>query len=164
MLLDISGLIKGNIEILPFEIVVKKESIEREDFKFYLMSPLKVDGSAYYDGGLIKVKGTISTSIKAQCSRCLETFNYELNIDYDEIFSKAHEDEDTYSYDGNTIDLSNMVIDNIILSMPIKFLCSEDCKGLCSICGKNLNTGKCNCEKGEIDPRLAVLKDLFKGD
>ncbi|QCX32236.1 DUF177 domain-containing protein [Caloramator sp. E03] len=164
MLLNISDLIKGNIEVLPFEIILNKDVLERDDFKFVLLSPLKVVGNAYYDGGLVKVKGNISATVQAQCSRCLQNFDYDCNIDFDENFTKEHENEETYYYNGSTIDLSNMVIDNIILSMPIKFLCSEDCKGLCPICGKNLNNGSCNCEKGEIDPRFAVLKDFFKGN
>ncbi|MDF2674142.1 MAG: hypothetical protein K0R09_2410, partial [Clostridiales bacterium] len=64
----------------------------------------------------------------------------------------------------NSIDLKDMVMDNIILSMPIKFLCSPECRGLCPVCGKNLNKYQCNCNKNNVDPRLAVLKDLFKGD
>lgn len=163
MLVNISSLVKGNVDTLPFEIIKDEEKIEREGLDLILSSPLKVTGSAYYDGGLLKVTGKISTTIKAQCSRCLQNFDYKIDIDFNESFSKNH-DEETYYYDGNTIDLSNMVIDNIILSIPIKFLCSESCKGLCPICGENLNLSKCNCEKGEIDPRFAVLKDFFKGN
>ncbi|WDU84060.1 YceD family protein [Caloramator sp. Dgby_cultured_2] len=62
------------------------------------------------------------------------------------------------------INLEDMIIDNIILSYPAKILCSDDCKGLCPVCGKNLNEGQCECLKDVIDPRLEALKQFFKGD
>lgn len=164
MILDISRLIRNNDEPMSFEVTFDGEYIERDDFKLILKSPLKITGSAYYDGGLVKIKGNISALAEAQCSRCLNAFDYPLNVDFDEVFSKSEDSEDMYYYYDDEIKLDDMVIDNVILSMPLKLLCSEKCKGLCPVCGKNLNTGECGCEKGEIDPRFAALKDLFKGD
>ena len=61
-----------------------------------------------------------------------------------------------------TIELDEVVISDILLSLPQKFLCSDDCRGLCPKCGKNLNLGDCGCDKREIDPRLAILKQLME--
>jgi len=58
--------------------------------------------------------------------------------------------------------LEEFLYSETIVSLPMKHLCSEDCKGICSKCGKNLNEGKCDCPDREIDPRLAVLADLLK--
>lgn len=163
MILDASRLLKRKVEVLPFNVSYEADFIEREDFELKLKSPILVSGEAYYDGEIVRMKGNIKTLIEAQCSRCLKNIDYPLEINFEEEFSKA-EHEDAYPImDNDDIDLKNMVIDNLILSIPLRLLCSENCKGLCPKCGKNLNTGSCNCEKDDVDPRLAVLKDLFKG-
>ena len=164
MIVDISELLKENIEILPFELAYNENVIERDNFSIKLKSLLTVSGNVSYNDEIITVDGKISCLVDAQCSRCLENFNYHVNIDFSENFSKQDDSTDCYPISDNQIDLKNAVIDNIILSMPLKVLCSEDCKGLCPICGKNLNKGNCNCKKDDVDPRFAKLKDLFKAD
>ena len=59
------------------------------------------------------------------------------------------------------LELDDIVISDILLSLPQKNLCKGDCKGLCQICGKNLNEGDCSCDKREIDPRLEMLKQFM---
>lgn len=164
MILDVSKLIKKKIQVLPFDITYEAETLEREGFKVELASPLKVVGDAYYDGEMIRVKGEVSVLIKAQCSRCLINVDYPLKFDFEEEYSKL-EIEDSYPIlEGDDINLKDMVIDNIILSMPLRLLCSDECKGLCPTCGIDLNTGLCDCDAEDIDPRLSALKDLFKGN
>jgi uncharacterized protein len=63
--------------------------------------------------------------------------------------------------DRDELFIDEIIVDNIILSLPIKTLCSETCKGLCPICGQNLNEGDCDCEIENIDPRLQKLKDFY---
>jgi uncharacterized protein len=164
MTLNIFELLRKKIEELPFEITYNGDFIMREDFKLILKSPLKVCGNATYDGQIVNLKGSITGIIEVQCSRCLESLDYNLNVEFDEDFSKLEHNEEIYPIEEESIELKDMVIDNIILSIPLKFLCSEECKGLCPVCGKNLNKYQCDCNKDNIDPRLAVLKDLFKGD
>jgi uncharacterized protein len=164
MILDVSNLIKKKIQVLPFDLTYDEETLEREGFSINLNSPLRVVGNAYYDGEMIRVKGEVSVLIQAQCSRCLENVNYPLELDFEEEFSKL-EIEDSYPIlEGDDIDLKDMVIDNIILSMPLRLLCSDECKGLCPNCGKDLNKGSCGCDIEDLDPRLSALKDLFKGN
>ena len=64
--------------------------------------------------------------------------------------------------EGDTVDLTDLLIKDIISSLPIQALCSEDCKGLCQKCGVNLNRETCDCDKEQVDIRFAALKDLFK--
>mgnify|MGYP001091754997 FL=1 len=64
----------------------------------------------------------------------------------------------------SVLDLEELARTDILLELPTKVLCSEDCKGLCSQCGKNLNEGECSCEKKQIDPRLAILSQLLDQD
>jgi len=164
MTLNISELLRKRVEELSFEVAYDGDSIIREDFKLLLKSPLRVCGNATYDGQIVSLKGNITGIIEVQCSRCLELLDYHLNVEFSEDFSKLDHGGEIYPIEEDSIDLKDMVIDNLILSIPLKYLCSEDCRGLCTVCGKNLNKYQCNCNKDNVDPRLAVLKDLFKGD
>lgn len=164
MTLNISELLRKRVEELPFEVTFNGDSIVREDFKLILKSPLKVCGNATYDGQIVNLKGNITGIIEVHCSRCLELLDYQLDVEFNEDFSKLEHNEDIYPIEEECIDLKDMALDNLILSIPLKFLCREDCMGLCTVCGKNLNKYQCDCNKDNVDPRLAVLKDLFKGD
>ncbi|MFW6280919.1 MAG: YceD family protein [Halanaerobium sp.] len=101
------------------------------------------------------IEGTIKAVLVLTCSRCLEKYESPTKIDISEEISKSDmEDQDELFID-------EIIVDNIILSLPIKTLCSETCKGLCPICGQNLNKGDCDCEVDNIDPRLQKLKDFY---
>lgn len=73
----------------------------------------------------------------------------------------SESDEDYIETPDYKLELDEVVKTDIILELPAKFLCSEDCKGLCMKCGKNLNEGDCGCDKGSVDPRLEILKQLI---
>ena len=110
------------------------------------------------DKGLL-VSGSLVTEIKNVCGRCLCDYDEELSISFDEEFV-SHPQEGEFAIDDHQeIDLSEVARQYTLLATPMKPLCSEDCAGLCSQCGKNLNLGACGCGK-EIDPRLAVLANL----
>ena len=64
--------------------------------------------------------------------------------------------------DGYYLDVDKMLYNEILVGWPTKVLCSEDCKGICSVCGQNLNEGICDCEDTGLDPRMSVVRDLFK--
>lgn len=164
MILNISNLLRKKVTELPFELVYNKDVLERDDFSIRLKSPLRIKGMAYYSGEIVSVIGNISVMIEAQCSRCLVIYDYPINVDFDEKFSKSPDEDENYPIVDDDIDLTDMVIENIIISMPLKPLCSEECRGLCLTCGTNLNESKCDCEKDDINPKFAALKDLFKGD
>ena len=98
---------------------------------------------------------------KVKCHRCGEEVVFSEKISVNEIFSNQSSDEN-YLLIGETLDLENMIIDNIRLSLPIKFLCKEDCKGVCTKCGINLNNGQCNCKEEKVDSRFEILTTLLK--
>ena len=70
-------------------------------------------------------------------------------------------DEDNYIA-GYELDVDALIADEIVLQWPMKVLCKEDCKGLCTVCGKNLNTGECGCDRTVLDPRMAAFLDIFE--
>jgi uncharacterized protein len=121
--------------------------------------------------GTIFIKGTISVSLVIDCSRCLEDVNLSVGSDFtytlvpakpeikEDLELTAEELEISY-YEGDFIDLQPIICEQIILQIPIKPLCSQDCKGLCPHCGNNLNITACNCHLEFIDERLAALKNF----
>ncbi|KMT21474.1 YceD family protein [Clostridium cylindrosporum] len=165
MKIDVSKLFRKKVQTLPFEVTSQLSTIDRDELKISLNSPLNVKGNAYFDGEVVTLVGTITTILKMQCSRCLTELDYHMSIEFEDEFSKFDFSEDRYLIsEEETIDLTNMVTDNMILHLPVKVNCDENCKGLCPKCGKNLNKGLCSCTLEDVDPRLEVLKNLFKGD
>ena len=69
--------------------------------------------------------------------------------------------DDRIEVQGYSLDLDDLIMNDILLELPTKLLCRDDCMGLCPECGKNLNDGTCSCRKETVDPRLAVLKQLL---
>jgi len=119
----------------------------------------------------IFIKGEFSAIIDSNCSRCLEDISVPIgsNFAYTLIPAKAETREDLEltaeeleisHYQGDLIDLTSIICEQIILQIPIKTLCREECKGLCSGCSINLNTSSCNCHLAVVDNRMAVLKKI----
>ena len=104
------------------------------------------------------------TSISLECVRCLTSFQQTLNIDFTELYAFSQRfvtDSGLLMPETGIIDLAPVLREYILLEIPISPLCRPDCKGLCPICGNNLNEGTCNHEEDSVDPRLASLKALL---
>ena len=137
-----------------------------------LKGPVQVSGRVEKGSDRLTISGKISGLTVADCTRCLESFERPLEFDFSadyvvpEHFSSDEEhqvessdlDLDVLPEDG--IDLTDLVREQILLEMPEKVLCREDCKGLCPKCGENRNLLDCSCDEKETDPRWAALKDL----
>lgn len=133
--------------------------------------PLHVSLQVAGNEGAITVSGNLTIDWQLACSRCLEPVKEHTIIPFFEKFEPASESDKAVGYEkeGDVIavkeenlDLKPYVEEALQLYMPFAPLCSDDCKGLCQTCGQNLNDHKCGCSTDRIDPRLAVLKDLFK--
>ena len=116
---------------------------------------------------LITGKGKIVLEIP--CDRCLEPVRTELfldftkDVDLDVADGEQTEELDETNYiDGYALDVEQLLYNEILIGWPTKILCSEDCKGICNVCGQNLNQGTCDCEDTSLDPRMSVIRDVFK--
>lgn len=111
----------------------------------------------------ILLDGSIRTDLLLRCDRCNGEVKYHLTTDFSKevTVESVVEDKDDDFTDGYDLNLDKFVLNEIYLNFPMKVLCDEDCKGVCPICGGNLNQQACNCETDSIDPRLAKLKALF---
>lgn len=119
-----------------------------------------------YIEGMFIVSGIVSGKYSAVCGRCLIDIKEQFSIDLHENFSHVSnidEASDDYEYDGRYIDLDAPLIDNILLGLPSSMLCREDCRGLCSLCGKNLNEEECSCDRSNhnINLQMEKLKEFF---
>ena len=114
----------------------------------------------------ISVRGNIWFSIETPCARCLDTMDLILESEVNLILLPEYlphekdEDIDFETYKGDEIDLGGYLRELIAMSLPIKVLCVEECKGLCPNCGVNLNLEECSCKDNWVDPRFAVLRNL----
>ena len=127
--------------------------------------PVKAEGTVRNTAGVLVMKGMITTCIHGICDRCEAAFDRDVEIPIDavlgtELANEENEDEWVFTLEGDSADLEDIVRTIFVLNMDSKMLCSDDCKGLCCGCGKNLNFETCSCEK-EVDPRLAALKQLL---
>ncbi len=139
----------------PFHFKVSAEDLNLNDESSENnFSDIIIDGEIVDDGKLFNVKGTIKCRKSFICDRCLEP----------SIEEQLHEfnEELTFSeVEDNIADLTELLRDTVIASQPIQNLCKSNCKGLCPICGANLNKGDCKCDQLIVDPRLEVLKNFL---
>ena len=103
------------------------------------------------------------------CDRCLEdvrrefVLNVTKHVDVGLSDAELTEELDESNFiDGYHLDVDKLLYNEILIGWPMKILCSEDCKGICNVCGQNLNEGDCDCEDTSLDPRMSVIRDLFK--
>lgn len=136
-----------------------------QDFEF--LSDAQVRVQYHRTGDDLVFVGRISGDVIGHCARCLEPYPFELSSDFAFILvpkteqtGELEEDLDLSFYEGDEVDLAPLVREQLILALPTKPLCSEDCKGLCPQCGVNHNLQSCTCSDRGGDPRLAVLRNL----
>ena len=141
---------------------------EDSDGVFSFDSPLKGQFAVSRKGRNVFVEFEADGSLNAVCSRCLEAFPCPIigsgqlvlfpdGEDSDESFDG---DLDKDYYDGRSIDLSLILAEEVALVAPINPLCSTSCKGLCYLCGQNLNDKECGCFRTPCDERLSILKNV----
>lgn len=137
-------------------------------------SPLHADLNIRIIGSELLVNGRMEGDVELQCSRCLNTYaarvESAVNVVYEpsstvnkEEHHKLKSDElDIGFYKNDTLDTDDVLVEQLLLNLPMKPLCSPGCKGICPECGADLNATSCNCSVSETDPRLKVLEQLLK--
>jgi uncharacterized protein len=135
---------------------------------------LEWSASAERAGDEIRITGSLNTSLQLSCSRCLEPAQVPIAKGFDLFFRQRDEDmfdEDeeielteaetrTAFFSGTRLAITDILREQILLALPMKELCTIDCKGLCPRCGTNLNIGKCNCPKDDFSPHMETLLEI----
>ena len=169
MIVDITTL---QSPILPLDFELQPEEVNLVDESIELKSAVKVTGELKRGIVQTDIAGTIAAEVSLECSRCLKTVEQNLEMPFaaayiaEEDYTQAKEAElnetdlDVSMFAGDKIDLTELVREQILLSVPTQILCKEDCQGLCEKCGADRNLIDCKCEETEIDQRWAALKNL----
>ncbi len=159
----------------PFAHTYRAEEVELEEEGAQVVADASVEGGASRKGEEVRLRGVIRTEVELLCARCAAPQRAPLAVEFDTSFIpqaveavKAEnvelqaEDLILSAYEGDAVDLDELVREQLLLALPTRHLCRDDCKGLCQKCGANLNENHCSCEQGETDPRWAALADLKK--
>jgi len=169
MVLRVSDLTEDGVHIETLEEpkwLVNLPELWSESGILTLLSKIGIDLQVTKVLKEVSVIGNVRLSIQSPCSRCVEPVKIELNpplslvLSPDDKIGGQDLSLDHETYQGDEVDLSNYIREQVAISLPVKVVCSEDCKGLCATCGANLNKDSCDCEKDQVDPRFAILKDL----
>lgn len=123
--------------------------------------------------GQVLLEGSLAVTLLIPCDRCLRDVTVKVNAAFSHQISSpdrernaSEETEDSSDDDlsfvsGYELDTDQLISNEILIHMPVKVLCKEDCKGICSVCGHDLNEGECGCDRFVPDPRMAAIKDIF---
>ena len=154
---------------LVFQETQGSLSLKPEDI--FLMNPVDIDLFIFRSEQKFTFQGKISALVEAECARCLRLFSFPAQaeikfiLDQTEVPDSAETQDDDYQFISKalpTYDLIPRIREALILGLPMRLLCSPNCKGLCPQCGTNLNQQSCNCKMYQIEPRWGKLEQLIK--
>ena len=126
-------------------------------------TPAAIKGVVRNDTGIVSMNAVVTVLYSGNCDRCAKEVTREYTISMEHTFVTELNDDQNDEFilvPTMRLDWEGLATEDVILGLPAKFLCEEDCKGICPTCGKNLNEGPCGCKK-EIDPRLSALAALL---
>lgn len=172
MRIELVNLEHGRAE---FAHVYQPDELGSFDERINLEAPVNVTGKVRIAGTEVFVNGHIETRARIACDRCLKPIELPIDTDFDLQYitgtdyessgaAELGEDEMSVSvFDGDAIDVDEIVKEQILLAVPTRMLCQPGCKGICPDCGIDKNTSDCACDTSEVDPRWAALKNLTGG-
>ena len=154
------------IQLQP-ELELDKISFQMGDYPILEKTPVELE-ITNTGNKVLELKGIGSVTVGIPCDRCLEQvavkipYEIEQKLDMKKSDTERVQDLDENDYlTGMDLDVDRLVYLEVLMSWPLKVLCREDCKGICSRCGKNLNKGSCGCAEEPKDPRMAAISDIF---
>lgn len=161
MIIDISS-----IKNSEGKITVQKtfEHIEAEfNGGEYVLENVSVNGTIVNIGGSLELKATVTGDYTTPCARCLKPVMSSFDADIYEDLTGEDANEELITKEGNEWNIKELVLSDVLIELPLAVICSDDCKGFCPSCGKNLNDGSCSCKADDWDSRFDILKN-FKAD
>ena len=168
MKIDVSDILKSINKETKEEVTYDFDSFQSRlgDFPIRSKSPV-ILRIANQENKKLLIQGTVDLVVDIPCGRCLENVPTSIHFDIDKeliIQDGSVVDEDMEEIDyliGFELDVDKLVYAEILVNWPMRVLCKDDCKGICKVCGMNLNKGACNCQRTELDPRMAAIQDIF---
>ena len=163
MIIDLKRIFVNENSSLDIEYSLDLSSVEFAGV-YPLKKPVYINGTVSNKASLVRLEAVITYEYDAPCDRCGIDTQRKQTVKVDKSLAAAIEGEDSDTIllvPDMKLDLDDFIYTETVVNLPMKHLCKADCKGVCSKCGKDLNSGKCECPEKEIDPRLAVLAQLL---
>lgn len=168
MLIDISEIVSCENKEITKEVQLELNSFLSKLGEFPITKKAPIDiRIANRENKRLLIQGEVDLTVLIPCSRCLEEVPTDIHFSIDKELVlngsevKDEEMEDTDYLIGLNLDIDRLIYGEILVNWPMKVLCKEDCKGICKVCGMNLNKGNCDCQRTELDPRMAAIQDVF---
>ncbi|WP_315067398.1 DUF177 domain-containing protein [uncultured Clostridium sp.] len=163
MKVQISDIVSGKDRSKNIDYTFEIPVFDFEGDTIKSVGSCEVIGVISSDSDILILNAKIKANLEMTCSRCLDTFIYPIDIDIEERFTtnRDSKDDETIVVMDDVLDITEIVENSIISTLPIKRVCKNDCKGLCQECGCNLNHVSCSCQKENVDIRFEALKGLF---
>ena len=166
-MIDVSSALKNPGQAYPFECALALEPMDVLSDEVTL-TDIFLKGEITGAGESVSIRATVRAVFIAHCARCLKAVSQPLKAEIDEVFVREVDPEnpDQRLLEGHEIDLTGSAREALLLEMPMRLLCRKDCKGLCPVCGANLNDKSCECPKGasNANPFAALVKLLPSDD
>ncbi|MCI8349677.1 MAG: DUF177 domain-containing protein [Oscillospiraceae bacterium] len=168
MILDLRQLFSQGMEKLEFDFPFSLSQVEMGG-SHPIPGPIRAAGAIVNRAGIVTCEYWVYYTLDVLCDRCLQPIKREVEQAFShvlvtELENEEDEGEDFFLVEDQRLDMEQLAADDILLNLPTKNLCDPQCKGLCPICGANLNEGDCGCESRQVDPRLAALQALLDAD
>ena len=165
-MLDVIKALKHPGQVYPFtaELEIEEMEVLNDPVRF---ENVAANGEYFGAGEVVSIKAEVSAWVTSRCAKCLEPVSIPLNAQMDAQFARQlnPDDPDLYSFEGSKADITDAVRDALLLELPYRFICSEDCKGFCPNCGVNLNLGTCTCQEGtEVTNPFSALKAIVQNN
>ena len=170
MLINLSDVLSEQHKTVDETVNLEMDFVKIRSGKYPIVSKEPVHVIVkHIEGRQLEINVQTKVAVMIPCDRCLEDVRNEFDLDFqkhvDLMISDAELPEgfDESDYiEGYHLDVDKLIFNEILIGWPTKVLCRENCKGICNVCGQNLNKGTCDCEDTGLDPRMSVVRDLFK--
>lgn len=167
MVINVSDILKEYGKKVDINSEIQMDNTDFLGEQFTFDEPLSIVGSIVNNGKALELNAVANGNVKVHCARCYKELCVYVDFPVHEILAQGDNGEvsledDIMLFSGYSVDIKDIVANNFLMNISGKYLCSEDCKGLCSHCGKDLNEGECNCQGEEIDPRWGQLTEIMK--
>ncbi len=169
MLIDLAKImsVKGKVEQIEAPLELEAFVLDGVSYPFKEENPVRLT-ITHQGERKVMVEGETTVSLNIPCNRCLddvETFfdiHVSKNLDFNDTDEDRIRELDEANYiSGYSLDVDLLIYDELVIDFPLHVLCKEECKGLCKVCGTNLNHETCGCDDTVLDPRMSVIRDIF---
>ena len=164
MEINLSEIVKSDGSEKSFQGQMNIEPVKYMGLTVTFDEDVEVNGIVRNIGGVLELEADVTGTLHTSCARCMkpvqEAFDAKVSETLMQEGAQAELDQDVILFSGYSLSVDEIVLNSILVSMPVRYLCKEDCKGLCPTCGKDLNDGGCGCSSDVVDPRFEVLSKL----